>query len=133
MEKQADKLAEDAYSAQEAIYAPLTIYEAQARAIKYNLDARIKVMEQAVSKSNLDISKLDLLPKLTASAGYSYRDNEPGARSVSLDSGRESLEFSKSSERVANSYGVGVSWNILDFGLGYVRAQQEADKVLITE
>ena len=56
------------------IHGPLTLNEAMARALKYNLDRRAKMMEEALAMGQLDVAKFDMLPKLMAQAGYAYRD-----------------------------------------------------------
>ena len=58
----------------EPIAGPLTLDEALARALKYNLDRRAKMMEEALAMGQLDVSKFDMLPKIMAQAGYSTRD-----------------------------------------------------------
>ena len=42
----------------EPIQGPLTLDEAMARALKYNLDRRSKMMEEALAMGQLDVSKL---------------------------------------------------------------------------
>ena len=64
------------YLDQEPVRAPLTLEEAAARAIKYNLDYRLQLMESALQQGVLEVSQFDMLPRLTASAGYVTRDNE---------------------------------------------------------
>ena len=61
---------------QEPVAAALTLPEAMARAVKYNLDNRLKLLEEAVSQRQLDLASYDLLPKLTVAAGYAGLDNE---------------------------------------------------------
>ena len=56
-------------------------------------------MEAAVAIRRYDFDKHGLLPKLVADAGYSERNNEPGARSIDLETGEESLPPSSSQER----------------------------------
>ena len=58
----------------EPITGPLTLDEAMARALKYNLERRAKMMEEALAMGQLDVSKFDMLPKVLAQAGYAYRD-----------------------------------------------------------
>ncbi len=110
---------------------PIDLYEAMARALKFNLDFKVEMMEQALRARELDLTKLDMLPQLVANAGYSARANQSGASSRSLISGRESLEPSTSSERNGITADLELSWDVLDFGLSYVRAKQSADEVLI--
>ncbi|MBF0446303.1 MAG: TolC family protein, partial [Magnetococcales bacterium] len=113
------------FEKQEQITHPLTIYDAMARSIKYNLDHRFKIMEEALSLRQLNIAKMSMLPNLALSAGYSDRSNEAS----SLGTG--ALQASTSSDRVSKTGNLTMSWNILDFGVSYFQAQQEADRVLI--
>lgn len=117
---------------QEAISAPINLYEAMARALKYNLDYRVELMSQALRLSEFELARYDMLPQLVANAGYSSRNSYAGSSSMSLLSGRESLEPSTSSEKSIFTSDLTLSWDILDFGLSYVRAQQKADEALGT-
>ncbi len=118
---------------QEPVQGPVSLEEAMARAIKYNLDHRIKLMEAAVSQRQLDMSRTDLLPKLALSAGYNWRDNELASSSLSVLSGRQSLEPSTSTDRERSTADLTLSWNVLDFGVSYFNARQQADRVLVAE
>ncbi|WP_447971269.1 TolC family protein [Nitrospira sp. M1] len=120
-------------SNQAPVRAPIDLYEAMARALKYNLEAKVELMNTMLARKNLDLSHYDLLPTLVANAGYDGRNNFSGARSRSLLSGQTSLEPSTSSDKNLFSSDLTLSWDVLDFGLSYVRAQQAADNVLIAE
>ena len=80
---------------------------------------------------------LVLLPRegggLAVAAGYSGRNNELASSSTSIESRRQSLEPSTSSERGLVSSQLALSWNVLDFGVSYIRALQASDRVLIAE
>ncbi|MGI9275077.1 MAG: TolC family protein, partial [Endozoicomonas sp.] len=119
------------YADQEAITESLTLYQAMARAIRYNLDHRLKVMEEALASDMLEVSRLDMLPQLTYNAGYRGRNNYTGASSRSLLDGTESLVVSTSQEKERLVGDLGLSWNILDFGVSYYRAKQQADRLMI--
>lgn len=121
------------FAGQEAVSGPISLYEAQARALKYNLDARVKMFDTAVSNSDLTTANLSMLPHILANAGYSQRNNEAGSRSESLLTGTTSLDFSKSSEKYSYNNSLAMSWDFLDFGIGYLRAKQRSDQVLISE
>ncbi|GJL66644.1 MAG: hypothetical protein NPIRA05_16150 [Nitrospirales bacterium] len=118
---------------QEPVMAPIDLYEAMARALKYNLDAKVEVMKTMLTHQSLDLAHYDLLPKLVANAGYDGRSNFSGARSRSLLSGQTSLEPSTSSDKNLYSADLSLSWDVLDFGLSYVRAKQAANDILIAE
>ncbi|MGB0909952.1 MAG: TolC family protein [Nitrospirales bacterium] len=118
---------------QELVQTPIDLYEAMARALKYNLDAKVELMKTMLAHKNLDLSHYDLLPKLVANTGYDGRNKFSGARSKSLLSGQTSLEPSTSSDKDLFTADLSLSWDVLDFGLSYVRAQQAADDLLIAE
>lgn len=121
------------YASQEPLEGGIDLSEAMARALKYNLDNRVKLMEEALSYQNFELVKMDMLPVLAASAGYIKRDNVNASTSVSIDSGRVSLEPSTSQDRERQVADLKLAWNVLDFGVSYVQAQQEADRALISE
>ena len=52
------------FADQAPVTGPITLDEAMARALKYNLDHRVKLMEEALAQRQLDLSKFDLLPQL---------------------------------------------------------------------
>lgn len=118
---------------QEPVSGPITLGEAIARALKYNLDYRIKRMEEALAQRQLDIENFDLLPRLTAAAGYSERNNVNAASSRSVITGRQSLEPSTSTDKDRSTVDLGLSWNVLDFGVSYFQARQQADRALVAE
>ena len=118
---------------QEPVAAPIDLYEAMARALKYNLDYKVELMDEALKSRELDLSRYDMLPQLVASGGYAGRNNFSGASSLSLITRRQSLEPSTSAEKNLYTADLTLSWDVLDFGLSYVRAKQKADEVLISQ
>jgi len=120
---------------QEELTGPVSLYEAMARAIKYNLDHKVEMYEEALRSSESDLATLDMLPKLVVSAGISDRSNYSGSRSSSLltenSVGGVSLQPSTSSEKMVVTSDLKLSWDVLDFGLSYVRAKQKSDAILV--
>ncbi|TQE99244.1 MAG: TolC family protein [Spiribacter salinus] len=111
---------------------PLSLEEAIARAIKYNLDHRVELMEQAIARGELDLSRYDMLPSLLADAGYSTRSEPRLTRSTNAVTGEE-LESDPTISADQSSWNVSaeLSWSLLDFGASYYEAQQNADRLLI--
>jgi outer membrane protein TolC len=108
----------------------LTMDEAVARALKYNLDRRTRLMEEALAMNQLDTANLDMLPRVMANAGYTWRDSDLITRSVDSVTGQPSLANPYiSSERSRPAYNLGTTWNLLDFGLSYYGAKQSASRV----
>jgi len=120
------------FAGQEQLQGPLTMSEAVARAIKYQAEHRQKQMEEAAAEAQLDVAKFDLLPKITANAGYNWRNNESFGFAITPQ-GTISQTPSNAVERIYNTGSLGLAWNVLDFGVSYFRARQLADQKLIAE
>ncbi len=110
----------------------LSLAEAVARALKYNLDYRTTAYQQALASGQLEAGRYDMLPKLLANAGYSWRDRENIRNSEDSVTGAPSLANpSISSAASHTSGGIGFSWSLLDFGASYYAAKQSGDRLLI--
>jgi outer membrane protein TolC len=116
----------------EPLAGPLTLEDAIARAVKYNLGRRTRSMEEAVAQGQLDASRYDLLPRLVASAGYRDRDKDLITRSTDSVTGAPSLSHPFiTSDRSAVTTDLTFTWSLLDFGQSYYAARQSADRALI--
>lgn len=111
--------------------AQLSLAEAEARALKFNLELRQRLLEEAMAVRLYDLSKPDLLPKLIAQAGYSWRNNDRISQSRDGSSGAMVPSRFISQERDHTVSELGLSWSLLDFGVAYYRTKIEADRVLI--
>ncbi|KXO83837.1 TolC family protein [Stutzerimonas stutzeri] len=118
---------------QEPLSGPLTLHEAMARAVKYNLEARLKVMEEALAQRQLDLATFDMLPRMAVSAGYAGRSNISASSSQSIETGTQSLEPSTSQDRDRGVADLTMVWNVLDFGVSYVSAKQQGDQRLVVQ
>ncbi|MBW8468139.1 MAG: TolC family protein [Thiobacillus sp.] len=121
------------YTDQAPITAPISMEEAVARALKYNLDYRLKKMESALAMGLTDHASYDMLPQLVASAGYRERSNYSGGTSIGILDGQVSDRPTSSDERSHSLRGIEFSWNALDFGVSYYRARQQGNQFLIAE
>ena len=116
----------------------ISLDEAIQRGFNHNLQKRVKILETAMAHQQLDLVYYDMLPNLTTSAGYSERNNYAASASTSFTNGEPQAlgsnpQYSVSQDKQRTTADIGFSWNILDFGLSYVRAQQQADKFLIAQ
>ncbi len=121
------------FSIEEPIAGPIDLYEATARAMKYNLDAKIKTMQIQLAHQQLNIAHYSLLPQVSANAGFDGRNSFSGGVGQSIITGRQAVEPFTSSEKNVTYGNLALSWDVLDFGLSFVRAQQAADNVMIAE
>lgn len=131
---------------QESIAGPIDLYEAMARALKYNLDTKVEIKERALKLKSLDLASYKLLPDFVSNSGYAGRSNFSGGHSFAI-TGRDKLfqnngdldrsvpnvRNSTSQERNLFTQDISLTWHVLDFGLSYVRAKQTANEVLIAE
>lgn len=116
----------------EPIAGQVSLEEAIARALKYNLERRSRMMEEAISLNQLEVGQYDMLPRLVAQAGYRSRNEETITRSKDSVTGQPALSNPFiSSERNHAVYDLGLTWNLLDFGASYYGAKQNADRVLV--
>jgi outer membrane protein TolC len=121
------------FADEEPLTRPLTLNDAFARALKYNLDQRVKVMEEALATNDLDLSRYDLLPKLAVDGLGTTRNRFDASSSESIFTRQQSLVPSTSSDLNRLTGDLTLSWNILDFGVSYFNARQQADRVLIAQ
>ena len=117
---------------QEPISGPISLGEAMARALKYNLEIRVKSDQISLANAKLDLRHYSLLPSAVAESGYVRRNNDNASTSLDLLTNKRDGSASTSQDRQQRSSDVSISWDILDFGLSYIRAQQAADDVLIS-
>lgn len=96
---------------------PITLYEAMARAVSFNLEHRVREIEAQIAEAELEQSNYDLLPAFESGVGQD-RQNRPTSRTT------------EANIATAN---VGVAWNIIDLGVSYARAQQQANQVLVAK
>jgi outer membrane protein TolC len=131
-ERLATETAKAMFDRQEPIVGALTLAEATARAIKYQTEYRQRQMEEAAAAAQLDVARFDLLPKLTLNAGYTWRNNDAFCFGFT-PAGVLAATPTASVERNHRTESLGLSWNVLDFGMSYFRARQLADQKLIAE
>ncbi|PTU73569.1 TolC family protein [Pseudomonas mangrovi] len=124
---------QDMYKGQEPLSGPLTLHQAMARAVKYNLEGRLKIMEEALAKRQLDLASFDMLPRMALDAGYVGRNNVSASSSESVETGTQSLEPSTSQDRDREVADLTMVWNVLDFGVSYLSAKQAGDQRLIVQ
>tara|TARA_R110000787_G_scaffold22903_3_gene66144 strand:- start:637 stop:2643 length:2007 start_codon:yes stop_codon:yes gene_type:complete len=94
---------------------PITLHQAMARAVTFNLQRRVKEIEREIEDAELRTKSFDMLPSLDLDAARS----------------RNSEQLSATDDRVPTTASAGFTWNILDLGVSYARAKQQSDEVLI--
>ena len=122
------------FSESGTIVGSLSLQEAVARAIKFNLDHKAKAMEQALALNQVNLDSYELLPTIAAKAGYSDRTEFSASNSKERGDGPPPTGgFSYSSDRTSHTGDLTVGWNILDFGVNYFNMRQNIDRSLIAD
>lgn len=110
----------------------LTMHEAVARGLKYNLDHRSKMLEQSIALGTYQLSNYDMLPKVLATAGYNYRNNYFITSATDYVNGQPSTaDPFVSSAKNWGQLGLNLNWSLLDFGVSYFNAKQNSDRVIV--
>lgn len=125
-------------SSTQAVETAITLEEAIARAVLNNRDKKLKALEAALAQGQIELVQHEMLPSLTASAGYSKRSEYAASASVNFTNGEPdpldpTPSYSVSQGKERDTQDVAFAWNVLDFGLSYVRAKQHADRYLISK
>lgn len=95
----------------------LSLEHAIARAVVYNLDHQLDILETSIAREAAGLSTYQQLPRLDLFADHIRRERE-----TTFD---QDLEQS-----TAN---LSLVWNVLDFGVSYIRSRQAANKALAAE
>ena len=122
-----------------ALDEPLTLHGAMAHALLFNLERRVRAMEQALALGELEASRLGLLPGLSAGVGVATRSNVRASSSRTLECpvpirpcpASSASRPSTSSDQTTRTATLSAVWHVLDFGVSYYAARQHSDRVLI--
>ncbi|WP_161539581.1 TolC family protein [Paramagnetospirillum kuznetsovii] len=120
------------FGGMQSLQGPITLYQAQAYALKYNVDRRQKMLEEAQAVKLNEAMGYTLLPQMVVGAGYTQRDNNYLSTSLTPSTGTKS-DSSISTDRARATGTFAVAWNVLDFGVSYLRARQAADLALVAK
>lgn len=121
------------FTAADRIATPLSLDDVIGRAVLINLDNRLLRLEQSFALAQVDVDSMEMLPRLAASAGYTNRSRENFTTSQVLGEAAPSGSFSRSREAENTTNSLSITWNVLDFVLGYYGALQAGNRAFIAE
>lgn len=108
-----------------------SLEDAVTRALRYNAEYRARTLSAAIATGNRKLAAIEMLPDLTADAGYRRRSNALASSSKSINTGLQTLEPSTSSDPESHVESLELAWNVLDFGLSYYQARELGEQELI--
>jgi len=115
----------------------IDLYTAIALAIENNKDLKVKLFETALADRKIKDVKFDMLPTMSANAGYTGSEKYQSSTSATVGTNDKAATkgttFSTSRNRDVVARDIGFAWNALDFGLSYIRAGQTGDRYLIAK
>jgi len=109
----------------------LTYEEALARGVRYNYDYRIKLVNNALQAGQLRVAEFTMFPDLKTTTSLYTRNNDFASFGITAEG--QNTGVLNSTPRTLRTAREGFTWNILDFGMGYVRAKQQSERVLIAQ
>ena len=115
------------YANQEPVSPKLTLNDAIARAVKYNLEYKTRLIEQAASLMGYRAAFTEIFPNYNISGHRIKRNNEY----IQLTPNKEFGSTSQDKNR--NVYTLDLSWNILDLGVSYYESKIKADEYYISK
>ena len=105
---------------------PMTLAEAVRIGMVNNLDLRISRIMAEISDDRALAEKLRMLPSLDLNGEISRNSEYMRREYKDLVTGETSLGRSVSEEKTKKTVSLSLTWNVLDFGISYIRARQEA-------
>lgn len=112
------RLAEALAAESPPIVGRLTAATAVERALRLNYDLRASTLEAELAEQRARVEAGGMLPEVLAQSER-YRRNKPH-----LSRSSQSYGYSGSSDLATLSNTIALSWNVLDFGLSYIRTRQ---------
>ena len=108
---------------------PLSVDDAIGLAMRYNLDSRVKSMEEVIAAGKADLSIFAMLPQMAASGALLNRTPKSLSTSKDISTGVISTAPSSSEDATRRTGDLTMSWNLVDFGIALLRSDQEDSRV----
>jgi len=104
---------------------PLVLQDFLALGLMQNFDIKMKQQDYLVQKELATGEQLKMLPSLQADADWKHYSHYQASGSMNIETGQQNYADSISAPRNTELQTVTMAWNILDFGITYLRSRQE--------
>lgn len=111
---------------------PLTLEAAIRYALLHNLSIRESEIEFAIQHETKSGQYLRMLPSLNVRGAFDSRSKYDASSSQTINGSRRN-SYSTSDDKTHSTADISVVWSLLDFGMHYIRALQNDEKVRISQ
>lgn len=94
--------------------------------LENNLEIRINQIIEDIADDKALAEKLNLLPRMDLEIDRSKRNNDEVKGYKNINSGSVTAGNTVSQEQLRKTASLSITWNVLDFGLSYIRGRQAA-------
>ena len=108
-----------------------TLNECIDKALKHNLALKVYDLKEQIASEKVTAQMLGMLPEINITNQLNSRNKTPGARSQSIQTGKQSLVSSRSIDNTVNNVNIQLAISTLDFGLAFLNSAQAEDRRLI--
>ena len=108
-----------------------TLNECIDKALKHNLALKVYDLKEQIASEKVTAQMLGMLPEINITNQLNSRNKTPGARSQSIETGKQSLVSSRSIDNTVNNVNIQLAISTLDFGLAFLNSAQAEDRRLI--
>ncbi len=107
----------------------IDLRQAISLAIENNLEYKVNKLQAALAYKQYDLAKLDMAPKIDTSFAYNKRNKDYIKNLANAPAGPAQSLIPHTQEIGTMLF----NWNVLDFGLSYVRAKQAGDRYMVAQ
>lgn len=121
------------FANQPPVCGTLDFSQAVARGLQFNVENRVKQANIAIKAGQMEIAEYAMLPVLGASGSIYGRNNQNATFGSNPDGSPNKNQIAFGADKTLRNARLGIKWNLIDLGMGYVKTKEEGEKVLIAE
>ncbi len=110
---------------------PIDVHDAVARALVHNRSLAAERAARLLAEAETGVASAEMLPDFVASSQVYARSNLAASSSASIADPSHVSSAAYSSPRVSRTREFAASWNVLDFGVAYLRSRQSEQRGVI--
>lgn len=121
------------FAHQPPICGTLDFSQAMAHGLQFNLENRVKQANVAIKAGQMEIAEYAMLPVLGASGSIYNRSNQNATFGSNPNGTADKSQIAFGADKTLRNARLGLKWNLIDLGMGYVKTKEEGERILIAE